>query len=139
MIVRTVAGITGTERDVQAETWRSRRLVLADDAVGFSLHETVMHAGTATEMWYAHHVEAVFCVEGTGTLHDLERQEHHRIEPGTMYLLDGHERHRVSAETDLRLVCVFNPPCTGRETHGADGSYPLLAGTGASGATGDRS
>ena len=134
MIVRTVAGITGTDRDVRAGTWRSRRLVLADDAVGFSLHETVMHAGTATEMWYANHIEAVFCVEGTGSLHDLEHDEHHRIEPGVMYLLDGHERHRVTAETDLRLVCVFNPPCTGRETHQADGSYPLLTAGAAGGA-----
>ena len=26
--------------------------------------------------------------------------------------------------SDLRLVCVFNPAPTGRETHDADGSFP---------------
>ena len=25
----------------------------------------------------------------------------------------------------MRMVCVFNPPVTGRETHDADGSYNL--------------
>lgn len=127
MIVRTLQGVTGTGRDVHAETWRSWRLVLAGDGVGFSLHETVMYAGTTTEMWYKHHVEGVYCVEGRGTLDDLVHDQQHPIEPGTMYLLDGHERHRVTAESDLRLVCVFTPPVTGAEVHDADGAYPLLA------------
>ena len=127
MIVRTLEEIAGTDRDVQAETWRSLRMVLSGDGVGFSLHETVMHAGTTTTMWYKHHIEAVYCVEGRGTLHDLVHEQVHPVEPGTMYLLDGHERHQVTAETDLRLVCVFNPPVTGGETHGPDGAYPLPA------------
>lgn len=126
MIVRTLQKLVGTDRDVEAETWRSVRMVLAGDGVGFSLHETVMHAGTTTTMWYKHHIEAVYCIGGRGTLHDLVHDRVHPVEPGTMYLLDGHERHRVAAETDLRLVCVFNPPVTGQETHGPDGAYPLV-------------
>lgn len=126
MIVRTLQEMVGTDRDVGAETWRSVRMVLAGDGVGFSLHETVMRAGTTTTMWYKHHIEAVYCVGGRGTLHDLVHDRVHPIGPGTMYLLDGHERHRVAAETDLRLVCVFNPPVTGQETHGPDGAYPLV-------------
>lgn len=140
MIVRTLEEITDTERDVQAPTWRSRRFVLADDGVGFSLHETVMAAGTETTMWYQHHVEGVYCLEGKGRLEDLDNATTYDLVPGTMYLLDGHERHRVTAETDLRMVCVFNPPCTGREVHDEHGVYPLLtaqpAATG-NGATGD--
>jgi L-ectoine synthase len=27
---------------------------------------------------------------------------------------------------DLHLVCVFNPPVTGREVHDEHGVYPLL-------------
>ncbi|MGH3322603.1 MAG: ectoine synthase, partial [Streptosporangiaceae bacterium] len=61
MIVRSLSEIEGTERDVEAETWRSRRLVLAREKVGFSLHDTVLYAGTSTSMWYAHHIEAVYC------------------------------------------------------------------------------
>lgn len=130
MIVRTLSELEGTERDVEAETWSSRRFVLADDGVGFSLHETVMRAGTETSMWYKHHIEAVYCIAGEGTLDDLETGVSYRITPGTMYMLDGHEHHRVRPTTDMRMVCVFNPPCTGREVHEADGSYPLAASSG---------
>ncbi|WSQ12820.1 ectoine synthase [Streptomyces sp. NBC_01231] len=128
MIIRSLTGIEGTDRDVAAETgaWRSRRLVLAGDRVGFSVHETVMYAGTTTSMWYANHVEAVLCVEGDGELTDDETGETHRIAPGTLYLLDGHERHTMRPHTDLRFVCVFNPPVTGREVHDENGVYPLL-------------
>ncbi len=127
MIVRSLRDIAGTERDVEAETWRSRRLVLAKDGAGFSLHDTVIKAGTTTSMWYANHIEAVYVVEGEGELTDDETGVQHRLEPGTMYLLDGHERHTLRARTDLRAVCVFNPPCTGREVHDERGVYPLLA------------
>lgn len=126
MIVRSLDDITGTDRDVEAPTWRSRRLVLAREGVGFSLHETVLYAGTDTPMWYANHVEAVFCVAGEGELTNVDTGEVHRIAPGTMYLLDGHEHHRLRAITDVRTVCVFNPPCTGREVHDENGVYPLI-------------
>jgi L-ectoine synthase len=126
MIVRSLADITGTDRDVEAPTWRSRRLVLAREGVGFSLHETVLYAGTETRMWYANHVEAVLCVAGEGELTNEDTGEVHRIAPGTMYLLDGHEHHRLRAISDVRTVCVFNPPCTGREVHDENGVYPLI-------------
>ncbi|MET9364978.1 ectoine synthase [Streptomyces sp. NPDC006632] len=48
------------------------------------------------------------------------------ITPGTMYLLDGHEKHTLRPRVDSTFVCVFNPPVTGREDHDADGVYPLL-------------
>ena len=48
------------------------------------------------------------------------------LAPGTMYLLNGGEQHTLEIEQDLRCVCVFNPPVTGREVHDADGIYPLL-------------
>ncbi|GAA3137563.1 ectoine synthase [Planomonospora alba] len=131
MIVRSLDDVTGTDRDVRTPTWRSRRLVLAEEKAGFSLHDTVLYAGTETTMWYAHHVEAVYCVEGTGELVDHDNGDKHLIAPGTMYLLDGHEHHTLRARTDLRMVCVFNPPCTGREVHDENGAYPLLSETGA--------
>ena len=124
MIVRTLADLADGPRDVGAETWRSRRLLLAEDGLGFSLHDTVIHAGTTTDMWYKHHVEAVYCIEGTGVLTDRSTGERWPLAPGTLYVLDGHEQHRVEATTDLRMVCVFDPPVTGREVHDADGAYP---------------
>jgi L-ectoine synthase len=47
-----------------------------------------------------------------------------------MYALDAHDRHRVRARSRTRLVCVFTPALTGRETHDADGSYSLHEGDG---------
>lgn len=127
MIVRTLDQTLGTDKEVQARTWTSRRLLLAPDGVGFSLHDTVLHAGTETEMCYRNHVEAVYCIEGSGRLVDLDHDEIHPLGPGTLYVLDGHERHRVIADTDLRMVCVFDPPVTGREVHDPSGAYPLMA------------
>jgi L-ectoine synthase len=126
MIVRHLDDITGSDRDVVAPTFSSRRLVLAKDGLAYSLHDTVLYAGTTTRMWYRHHQESVYCVEGTGVLEDLETGEVHRISPGSLYVLDGHERHTLTAETDLRMVCVFTPALTGREVHDEDGTYPLL-------------
>jgi L-ectoine synthase len=126
MIVRSLKDLDGTDRDVKAPTWKSRRFVLAKEGVGCSMHDTVLYAGTETNMWYANHIEAVYVIEGQGELVNRETGEKHRLEPGTLYLLDGHEHHTVHAQTDLRTVCVFNPPCTGREVHDENGVYPLI-------------
>ncbi|OIV38955.1 L-ectoine synthase [Mangrovactinospora gilvigrisea] len=128
MLVRSLDEVTGTDRDVTAETgtWRSRRIILAKEGVGFSVHHTIMYAGTETEMWYANHIEAVYCVQGEGELTDEETGEKHWITPGTLYLLDKHDRHTMRPKTDLHFVCVFNPPVTGREVHDENGVYPLM-------------
>ncbi len=127
MIVRSTAEITGTERDVAGQGWRSKRIVLGGDGVGFSFHETTIGAGTVHEFHYRHHVEAVWLIEGEGTLTDLDHGVSYELAPGSMYLLDGHERHRLEVRTDMRMMCVFNPPVTGQEVHDSDGVYPLVA------------
>lgn len=126
MIVRTLNQLIDSERDVRAETFHSRRLLLRSDGMGFSLHDTILHAGSETRMWYRNHVEAVYCIEGEGELEDLSTGQTHAIRPGTMYALDGHERHVLRATKRLRMICVFNPPLTGEEVHDADGAYPLM-------------
>lgn len=126
MIVRQLEDIVGTERDVQGPTFHSRRLLLKKDGMGFSMHDTVLHAGSETYIWYANHVEAVYCVEGEGEIELVETGEIFQIRPGTMYALDGHEKHHLRAKSDLRVVCVFNPALTGKELHDENGTYPLL-------------
>jgi L-ectoine synthase len=126
MIVRTLEEIKDTERDVKARTWSSRRLLLRDEAMGFSMHDTIIHAGTETAMWYRHHLEAVYCIEGEGELLEVDTGKSHRICSGTLYALDRHDRHVLRARTEMRMICVFNPPLTGSETHDSDGAYPLL-------------
>jgi L-ectoine synthase len=123
MLIRKLEAIVGSEREVKAETWTSRRLLLRADGMGFSMHDTVIRGGTATRMWYRHHLEAVYCIEGSGTV-TCEDGRSFRIVPGTLYALDVHDKHVLAAHTDMRLVCVFNPPLTGDETHDEDGAYP---------------
>lgn len=126
MIVRSLEDITGTDRDVVTANWRSKRILLAQDGVGFSLHETTILAGTDNAYWYAHHVEAVLVIEGSGKLIDQDNGTEYELRPGTMYLLNGHERHRLLPRTNIRAICVFVPPITGGEVHDKDGAYPLL-------------
>lgn len=126
MIVRNLKNIVGTDQEVGADNWTSRRLLLRHDGAGFSMHDTLIHAGTSTEMHYQNHLEAVYCVQGKGTLQDLESGTTHDIEDGTLYVLNGHERHILTAETELRMICVFTPALVGTETHDENGVYPLL-------------
>ncbi|SES07078.1 ectoine synthase [Actinokineospora terrae] len=126
MIVRTLAEITDTDRDVKTEHWRSKRIVLAGDGVGFSVHETVLEPGAVNDFWYANHIEAVFVVEGDGELLDKETGATHPLAPGSIYVLDGNERHQLRPRTRMRTLCVFNPPVTGREVHDENGVYPLI-------------
>ena len=125
MIVRRLEDIIGTDRDVKADSgnWESRRLILNNDAVGFSLHDTIIHAGTETLLWYKHHIEAVYCIEGEGEVETTADGKVYPISAGTVYLLNGSERHLLRASKTMRMVCVFNPPVTGSETHDADGAY----------------
>ena len=127
MIVRRLADVSGSQAEVAGATWISRRLLLARDGMGFSLHDTLIHAGTSTPMRYAHHLEAVYCVEGEGEIEDVATGVVHPIAPGTVYALDAHDDHVLRARTRLRLVCVFNPPVTGREVHDESGAYPAPA------------
>lgn len=128
MKITYLEDLDGTDRDVTPEdgNWRSRRIVLAKEGVGFSFHDTVIYAGTESDFWYANHIEAVYCVGGEGELVNRETGETHEIRDGMCYLLDGHEKHTVRAKTDLRMACVFNPPVTGREVHDENGVYPVL-------------
>lgn len=126
MIVRQLEDILNSGRDVKGETWNSRRLILNDDKVGFSVHDTIMKAGTKTTMWYKNHIEAVYCIEGEGEIETLSDGKVYPIKPGTLYLLNDHDKHQVRPKTDVRMVCVFNPPVTGREVHDEEGAYPLL-------------
>lgn len=128
MIVRRLQDVSGTARETRADNWQSRRLLLREDGMGFSMHDTVLHAGTVTPMWYKNHVEAVYCIEGKAELKDLASGEVHVLEPGTLYALDQHDRHVLSIVEDFRCVCVFNPALRGDETHDADGAYPLHPG-----------
>ena len=73
-------GCIGT-RDIKTPNWRSKRIVLAKEGVGFSVHETTLYAGTVNDFWYANHIEAVFIVEGEGELVDKETSTTYELRP----------------------------------------------------------
>jgi L-ectoine synthase len=129
MIVKRLEDIAGTDHEVDAGNWTSRRFLLRRDGMGFSMHDTLIRAGTETFIWYANHLEAVYCVEGEGEVELVETGEVFPIRRGTLYALDGHEKHLLRGRTDMRMVCVFNPPLTGKEVHDTDGVYPLIEET----------
>ena len=127
MIVRDVQNITGTEREVEGKGWISRRLLLEKDGMGFSFHETIIPTGAKLHLWYKNHLEAVYCVAGNGSIEDLSTGDIHQIHDGVIYALNNNDRHILRGGTeDMRLICSFNPPVTGRETHDSDGSYELV-------------
>ena len=124
MIVRTLDDTLNTDRDVMGPGWNSRRLLLASDGMGFSLTDTVITAGSTLELEYKHHLEACYCIAGQGEISVPGSDTWHVLKPFTLYALDQNDRHIVRAtKEDLRFVCVFNPPLTGKETHRPDGSY----------------
>jgi L-ectoine synthase len=129
MIVRTIEDVSGTNRDVRGPGWRSRRLILRDDGMGYSVHDTVVKAGSELRLHYKHHLETNYCIAGEGEVMLVATGITFAIKPGTLYALDQNDEHILRAlRGDLRLVCVFNPALSGRETHAPDGSYLLETG-----------
>ena len=127
MQVRTLDEITDTERDVRGDGWRARRHFVHADGLGFSLSETTVDAGREMHVWYKHHQEACYVIEGAAEITERDTSRVHRIGPGDAYA-PGQDRHAIRVLEPLRLVCVFKPALTGQETHDADGSYPLPEG-----------
>lgn len=127
MIVRNLPEAEKTERRIVSEGWESTRLLLKNDNVGFSFHITTIYKDAELHLHYQNHFEAVYCMSGRGSIEDLAVGKVHPISPGTLYVLNNHDKHILRAEEEMKMVCVFNPPLHGKEVHDADGVYPLEA------------
>ena len=127
MIVRDLNEIMENEqgRVVADAKWKSIRMLLANDGMGFSFHITILEAGSEHTFEYKHHFESVYCISGKGSITDIATGKTHAIKPGVMYALDKHDRHILRSEEELVMACCFNPPVTGNEVHREDGSYAL--------------
>jgi L-ectoine synthase len=126
MIVRNLADEATTSRHVVSPSSESTRLLLAEDGMGFSLNVTVLKPGVEVRMRYQHHLEAVYCVAGRGGIENKATGEVHPIQAGTIYALDQHDAHVLRSETELELICVFNPALVGTETKDESGGYRLV-------------
>jgi len=126
MLVRTLEGLKGTDRAVTIAhgTVGTVRYLLREDKCGFSVSDVTVPAGTDNVLQYRHHIEANLVLEGEGTVEDLATGTVHRLSPGTIYVVYPQDRHRVRAESGLRVISIFNPPLVGNENHDADGGYP---------------
>lgn len=126
MIVKSLENIVGTKDDVADGNWKSRRFISAHDKLGFSVNDTVIKGGTKNYFWYKNHIEAVYIIEGEGEIEQIDTGEVWELKPGTIYVLNENDKHEVRTKTDMRMVCVFNPPLVGIETHDERGIYPAL-------------
>ena len=126
MIVRTLEELIRTTNHVVTDDWRSTRLVVKSDGLGYSVHHTVVPEGHSVHCHYKNHFETNYCIAGEGEVLNVENGKTFAIRAGTVYALDKHDKHVVRAtKQDLHLVCVFNPPIQGEETHNADGGYDI--------------
>jgi mannose-6-phosphate isomerase-like protein (cupin superfamily) len=112
------------ERIVEYSSGVSNRILLKEDNCGFTLTKTVVAPGTRHFQHYKNHIESCYCVSGKGILTKADTGEEFEIEQDTTYILDSYDPHYFEAVEETVLICVFNPPLTGREVHDEEGSYP---------------
>jgi L-ectoine synthase len=115
MFVRGVEEILGTERDVQGNGWKSRRLILARDGLKYSVHETILEPNITLSFTYKAHRETVYCVSGEGSIENLSTGEISVLRPGIIYSVGIGDPHTVTTRSEMKLMCIFDPPLEGRE------------------------
>lgn len=98
---------------------RSYRLLVENDGLNFAVAHTVVTAGSESRLQYTRHIEACYCVSGSGEVANADETEVYQLRPGTLYVLDRHDPHclRAHATEDLHLISIFNPPIAGTERH----------------------
>ena len=131
MIVRNLDQAEQTNRRIVSPdgNWESTRLLLKEDNMGFSFHITTIYTGADFQMHYQNHKESVYCISGEGEVETLSDGKKYPIKPGTVYILDKHDKHILRAFKEMKMACVFNPPLNGKEVHNAEGAYELEAET----------
>lgn len=120
--------IKGTAREVHCPRggFISYRFLLKKDNMGFGFTKTVIPVGPPQFWHYKNHLEACFCIKGSGYITNTRTKKKFSISPDVMYVLDKHDPHIFRAIKEVTLLCVFNPPLTGKEIHGKDGSYERI-------------
>lgn len=111
--------------EIESVNWgngTSERLLTHDDQFGFTVAHTVVNAGTVSKLEYKSHLEACYCIRGSGSVRSEDGSAEAHLLPGILYALDQHDRHYlIASETeDLELISIFNPPLRGDEKHALD-------------------
>ena len=122
MIVKTLEDVTGTKGEAHGDKWHSMRLLHAEDGLGVTLTDSILEEGFKMTLWQKNHLEACYCLEGEGSVEELDTGIVHQITPGTLYAMNNHDRHLIKAKTRMRVICTFYPALSGEEKHDEDGS-----------------
>lgn len=122
MYTRSLSDVEATEYFVEWGSGTSHRLLTEKDNMGFTICHTVVRKGTESLLEYRNHLEACYCIGGSGEVEDMDGNIY-PITPGVVYVLDQHDKHylRGGKNEDLILVSVFNPALKGTETHNLKG------------------
>ena len=122
MIIKRKEDIVGTKGDASGDRWHSLRLLHEEDGMQVTLTDSVLEVGFEMQLWQKNHLEACYCLEGEGTVEEINSGTIHEIKPGTLYAMNNHDRHRIKAKTRMHVICTFYPALTGQEVHDSDGS-----------------
>jgi L-ectoine synthase len=122
MIVKTIQDVVGTKGEAHGPKWHSMRLLHAEDGMGVTVTNSILEEGFEMVLWQKNHLESCYCLEGEGTVEELDTGAVHSIRPGTLYAMDNHDRHLIKISKRARLICTFVPALTGDEVHDEDGS-----------------
>jgi L-ectoine synthase len=66
-------------------------------------------------------------MSGEGEVESVADGKRYPIKPGTLYILDKHDKHILRAFEEMKMACVFNPALNGKEVHNVEGAYELNA------------
>ena len=97
--------------------------------MGYTMTDTIVNKGTKSLLEYENHLEACYCIAGSGAVIEMDGTEH-EIVPGTMYALDKHDPHYLVAsdDEDLGWCACSRPALKGDEAHtfGESGVHPSI-------------
>ena len=120
MIVKTLEDVVGTKGDAHGNKWHSLRLLHKEDGMGVTLTDSILEEGFEMVLWQKNHYEACYCLEGEGTVEELDNGTIHEIKAGTLYAMNNHDRHSTASYLlppffrcvfhRLLVNCRLNPP-----------------------------
>ena len=110
--LRKVAKRAGVSHAAPYRHFKDKNAILA----------AVAKEGFEMMLWQKNHLESCYCLEGEGTVEELDAGKVHSIRPGTLYAMNNHDRHLIKITKRARLICTFVPALTGDEVHDEDGS-----------------
>ncbi len=72
MIVKTLEDVYGTKGEMHGDKWHSLRLLHLEDGLGITLTDGILEEGFEMVLWQKTHLEACYCLEGEGTVEELD-------------------------------------------------------------------